>query len=446
MRMFIKLRSRMKKNLIVVLCLFVFACGLTFLSCAKKDQKREYISIWHWMTDRDEVFQELAKRYQEKTGIEVRIDLYAPSDVYTQKVIASAQAKVLPDIFGILDKKKVFASYIKNGFIADLTSVFKANNSKWEKKFFKKALGVNIFGEDNSYGVPAGIYGVPLDISNIQMVYNKELLAKAGYNDYPKTFNELLEVIATLKRIGIVGFVAGWGERWIAECFASNYAFNVMGEEKVMATIRGEVKYTDPDWIKVFDVFKQLRDSGGLMDGIVSKRNKYAEQDFAHGRAAFAFNGSWCVNVYRDMNPNLNYSPMLPPAISTKWPMRIWGGAGSSFVVNERSVNKEKAIAFLQWLTDDEQQEYLASETKNLPSNRNALSSIDPILAEFANSAEYTTHPNIWEYNENDKVLEAFDKGIQSIIIGDKTPEQVAGEVQALKDKILEREERRKRK
>ena len=29
-----------------------------------------------------------------------------------------------------------------------------------------------------------------------------------------------------------------------------------MGEEKVMATITGEVKYTDSDWIKVFNVFK----------------------------------------------------------------------------------------------------------------------------------------------------------------------------------------------
>jgi hypothetical protein len=34
-------------------------------------------------------------------------------------------------------------------------------------------------------------------------------------------------------------------------------------------------------------------------------------------------------------------------------------------------------------------------------------------------------------------VIEAFDKGIQSIIIGEKTPEQVAAEVQRIKEREL---------
>src|SRR5438552_11546331 len=33
--------------------------------------------------------------------------------------------------------------------------------------------------------------------------------------------------------------------------------------------------------------------------GVVTMINKSAEQTFANGKAAFAFNGSWCVNVYR---------------------------------------------------------------------------------------------------------------------------------------------------
>jgi len=67
-------------------------------------------------------------------------------------------------------------------------------------------------------------------------------------------------------------------------------------------------------------------------------------------------------------------------------------------------------------------------------------------LSGFAKGAEYTTHPSIWKYNEIDKVIEGIDKGIQSIIIGDKTPEQVALEVQDIKDKIIERAQKRKKK
>ena len=83
-----------------------------------------------------------------------------------------------------------------------------------------------------------------------------------------------------------------------------------------------------------------------LAEGVVTKPNKYAEQDFALERAAFAFNGSWGVNVYNDMNPNLEYGAMLPPPVNPHLPMRIWGGAGSSLVVNNASPRKDKAIAF----------------------------------------------------------------------------------------------------
>jgi len=54
------------------------------------------------MTDREEPFAELAKRYEQQQGLPVRFELYAPSDLYVQKVRAAAQTDGLPDIFGIL--------------------------------------------------------------------------------------------------------------------------------------------------------------------------------------------------------------------------------------------------------------------------------------------------------------------------------------------------------
>jgi raffinose/stachyose/melibiose transport system substrate-binding protein len=233
------------------------------------------------------------------------------------------------------------------------------------------------------------------------------------------------------------GLVSGWGEVWMIDCLANNYAFNIMGKDKVLATIKGEIPYTDPDWIRVFTIFKQMKDSGVLAQGLVTMINKSAEQLFANEKAVFAFNGSWCVNVYKGMNPSLEYGAMLPPEASEKFPMAIWGGAGSSFMVNARSKNKEEAVKFLIWLTDQDQQAYLAASTNNLPANKNSLSKIPEILAQFARGMDYATHPNVWGVSEFSLVIEAFDRGIQSIIIGEKTPEQVAQEVQKIKDREL---------
>lgn len=422
------------KRLVGLVC-----CLLLVVGCAKKNKESETITIWHWMTDRHKAFEQLAARYEQQAGIKVKFDLYAPSDAYTQRIIAAAQAKVLPDIYGILDKKEIIASFIESGFVADLTDEFSKDDSSWEKSLFKKALDVNRFVEGNVYNIKPGIYAVPIDVTNIQMLYNKKLLKKAGITKPPQTFDEFLQAIDALKRVGVAGLVSGWGELWMADSFASNYAFNIMGEEKIMATFRGEIPYTDPDWIKVFNVFKTLADKGAFIEGIVTKPNKFSEQDFALERVAFAFNGSWCVNVYHDMNPNLEYGAMLPPAINPGLPMRIWGGAGSSLVVNNLSKHKDKAIAFLKWLTAKEQQAFLAQETKNLPANKDALGSIPDVLSQFAKVTDLTTHPTIWKYNEESLVIEAFDKGLQAIIIGEKTPEEVAKEVRAVKEKQLKK-------
>lgn len=422
------------------LCACVLLASL--IGCGKPQAPSNKILVWHWMTDRNDAFQKLALQYKELTGVEVVVELFAPSDSYSQKIIAAAQANVLPDVYGILDKKSIIADFIKAGLVADLTDAFKANGSAWEKSLFDKALAVNRFEAGNIYGIKPGIYGVPIDVTNMQMIYNKKLLAKAGIVNPPKTYDEFIKAVEALKRVGITPFVSGWGELWLADCFASNYAFNIMGEDKIMDTYRGKVPYTDPDWVKVFDIFRDLRDKGALLDGIVTKGNKYAEQDFALERVAFSFNGSWAVNVYRDMNPNLEYGVMLPPALNTGHPLKIWGGAGSSFMANNASPNKDKAIAFLQWLTAKEQQAVLAQETNNLPSNKEALPSISPVLEGFARGMDTSTHPTIWPLNEDPIVIEAFDKGIQSIIIGEKTPQQAAADVQVVKQRQMAKDKK----
>lgn len=439
-------------NLSFVICNLFVICALSFVifGCSKapeaatKAQKR--IVLWHWLTDREEALKTLTKKYKDLTGVEVECQLYAPSDAYAQKIMAAGQAKALPDIYGFLGEKRIFAAFIKAGHITDLTLYMEYNNGSWKKKLFEKALQVNEFLPENEYGVPPGIYGVPIDVMNIQMLYNKRLLKQAGLDpdNPPKTWQDFVAALEKLKQANIKGFVSGWGETWLIDCFAHNYAFNIMGERKVIDTIKGEVAYNDPDWVSVFKLFDQLARKKLLVSGIATMGNKTAEQLFANEKCAFAFNGSWCVNVYKGMNPSLDYAVMLPPQASSKYPMVIWGGAGLSFMVNDRSKNKEEAIAFLKWLTEREQQVFLAQEAMNLPSNRESLANIPEILAQFAESMDNVTHPNILPAQENPRVLEALTKGIQAIIIGVKTPEQIANDVQQVKERVLKEQEAQK--
>ncbi len=426
------MRQTFRNFIIYFLLIFVAGC-----SPAKSEKEISTLSVWHWMSDREEAFNELAAKYETETGQKVKFELFAPSESYTQRVKASAQTNTLPDVYGVLGEKRDFASFIKSGYIANLSEALKKD--KWQDVLFSKALSVNEFLPDNEFGVDPGIYGVPLDTTTIQMVYNRKLYEKAGLdpNKPPVTWEDFIGHNTVLKEAGIPGFVGGFGEIWMLDALASNFAMNIMGEEKFFDTYRGKVPYTDPDWIKVFSLFKQMADQKIMVEGAVTMVNKSAEQAFANERAAYAFNGSWCVNVYKGMNPNLQYSPILPPVVNSANPMRIWGGAGTSLMVNAKSPRKEAAIQFLKWLTAEDQQAFLAEKTENLPSNKNSLSKISAVLAQFVDDMDNATHPNVYPVHELPPVSEAFDKGIQSILIGEKTPEEVAAEVQRIKLKEM---------
>ncbi|MEI6832339.1 MAG: extracellular solute-binding protein, partial [Candidatus Omnitrophota bacterium] len=212
-------------GIFVILLLSIIGCSSNSVDL------KPTVTVWHWMTDRDAAFQELAKKYEISTGVKIDFQLYAPSEAYSQKIRAAAQGINLPDIFGILGEKTDFASFVKAGHILDLTVYMEENDSNWKNKFFPKALAVNEFASGNSYGINPGIFGAPIDIMTIQMVYNKSLFKKLGLNPNqpPKNFTEFIALGQRIKDAGLQGMVSGWGEVWMVDCFANNYAFNIMG-------------------------------------------------------------------------------------------------------------------------------------------------------------------------------------------------------------------------
>src|SRR3989338_7003704 len=148
--------------------LFAVSCLLYAGGCGRQPSNTSpTIRVWHWMTDREDAFSELARRYHEQRGVAVRFELYAPSDLYVKKVRAAAQTGGLPDIFGVLGEMRDFASFINAGHILSLTEAMRADPPAWRNTFFPIALAMNTFEEGNPYGAAAGVYGVPIDVMNI---------------------------------------------------------------------------------------------------------------------------------------------------------------------------------------------------------------------------------------------------------------------------------------
>ncbi|MCF7916622.1 MAG: extracellular solute-binding protein [Candidatus Omnitrophica bacterium] len=416
--------------------------SFTLIGCGKpKQETGPKVTIWHWMSDRQDAFEQLAEKYKNEKQVTIHFELF-PHSAYNQKINAAAAANDLPDLFGILGEKRVLASFAQEKKIEDLTPYMAENQASWKKRFIDICLKVNSFQKNNIYDVSAGIYGVPIDAMSIQFLYNKDLLKAEGLDPStpPESFTEFLNIAKKAKgKKNVYGFTSGWGETWLIYCIATNYAFDIMGEEKFLDTIKGKVSYTDPDWIKVFSLFKDIEESGILAPGIITMNNKESEQIFATNRAFFTFNGSWGVNTYQQINPELQYATMPPPRANQEYAPGVWAGAGASFVLNAKSENKEEVIEFLKWLTAKDQQIFLINETNNLPSVKGLKENIQSNMKYFLDNQKYFTHPRLWPENENSRVVEAINRGIQNIIIGEKTPEEVAEEIAQTKKRYSQK-------
>ena len=422
---------------------FVVFLAAVFSGCVPSSKTRENkIVIWHWMVDRQSAFSELAKEYESQTGTKVEFKLFFPPDIYSQKVIAAARANTLPDIFGILGEKKISASFIKSGHVLNMTPYMEADGEKWKDRFNSQTLKVDTFPDNNPYGVPGGIYGVPIDTTVLNFVYNRELFKKAGLDpdNPPQTLDEFINDAQIVKdKLGVDGFVCGWGEGWLLNALAAEWAINIMGKDKFLKTIKGEVSYTDKDWIKVFSFFSRLKDSGILASGIATMTNKEAEDAFSKNKAAFSFNGTWAVNVYAQLNSHLDYAFFLLPKVSDKFPVKVWGGAGSSFMVNSLSPNKDKAVSFLRWFTDEKQQMFLIDKTHNLPAIKGCNEYLPGVLKAATKAFGSLTHPDVWPQNEDSQVTEVINRGLQQIIMGIKKPAEVAKDIQKTKERVSRR-------
>ncbi|TCL58792.1 multiple sugar transport system substrate-binding protein/raffinose/stachyose/melibiose transport system substrate-binding protein [Hydrogenispora ethanolica] len=391
------------------------------------------LTFWHYMVDRKDLMENFAKEYEKAAGIKVDVQLFPGDQDVERKMEAAIQAGTAPDIYttnGSGDPVKIEAKsrWIKAGGMLNLD---KYVSGAWRSNYIASLLGNISFAKGNPYGVEPGLYGLPLDSVNMQFLYNKELFQKAGLNPEqpPATMTQFLAACKKLRAAGITPFAAGFGT-WLGISLWEVYAWNIMGETGMVAAQNQGKRLTDPNWIKTFQVFTAMRDAGVYADGVATWDNPDAERLFAQEKCAILYDGSWGIGVVKATNPGLvpKIGAMLPPSAG-KHRVYIQGGYGVVLAVNAASPNRENAVKFLEWLTAPAQQARYAKETFNLPASSAVTKQVklEGAVGQFADDAGRII-PNILKSRGNE-VDTQITRGIQSIILKQKTPKQVVQEV-----------------
>ncbi len=225
----------------------------------------------------------------------------------------------------------------------------------------------------NGVTINGDIWGIPTEIDNYALVYNKRLLREGGYSEPPKTWDELVEMAKKLTKFDSNGnikqygftFLAGW-ESAVVHPFLAMLWSN--GGEFLSADFK-KALFNSPQGVEALDAqLKLFHEKGTDVNGSV--------WDFPNGNIAMMVMAPWDENNLKttmgERYADVGVAPipvMKKPATS----LYTWfAGVGKS------SKHKKEAWDFLMWLTAQVQGpnqttrmgDYLAQRVGAIPSRK----------------------------------------------------------------------------
>ena len=148
------------------------------------------------------------------------------------------------------------------------------------------------------------VYGVPVDINNVAMIYNKDLVKTA-----PTTFGEMVETYKSLKaskglKAGLC--IAGGGMSW-----GAHSVFSALGADAYRFSSRGDVLYGQIFNANAFgqNIKKFLLD-GKKSNGFFPATDTGCKDNFIAGTVPYAVIGNWEWTDYVAKGFDMNLMPV----------------------------------------------------------------------------------------------------------------------------------------
>jgi raffinose/stachyose/melibiose transport system substrate-binding protein len=353
--------------------------------------------------------------------IKVQREAVTSDDMRTivQTALATNDA---PDVI-YYDTGPGFAGVIaKAGLIRPIDDLYTQYN--WDQRIFPWTKARTTFD--------GKVYGVGNELEFLGGYYNKTLFDQLGLS-VPKTYEDLLAVCKAAQDNGLVAITFGDQAKWPAYHAFSMAANNVLGKEKLDTLLFGDGRWDDPqivDSIRIW--FDEMNKDGCFEPDPSAVTYDDANTLFYSGQALMNFTGTWLMNdVLENMKdyevgwlffPSVGGNPVLPPA-----------GLGSGYFVSSKSQNVDAAGKYLDFLYSQEAAKVWMEQGKVvLPMDVDTSGFDLPDLFLFAVDALATQEMG---YNIDVLTPDNFNNmmgdGFQAVMLGEKTPEQQAADLQA---------------
>ena len=144
-------------------------------------------------------------------------------------------------------------------------------------------------------------YGVPLTMNIVTLFANMDLLAEAGYEAVPTTYEDLIACCDALVEKGIIPFGCSGGETWCVTEYLEPIIEKTIGYEALNEIFAGRGTWNDPAIAKAVDIMQEMVTKGYFDPNGIALGNDQVKANFIAGEYAFYQNGCWnCGEVNID--------------------------------------------------------------------------------------------------------------------------------------------------
>ena len=191
-------------------------------------------------------------------------------------------------------------------------------------------------------------YAVPLTMNIVTLFANMDLLAKAGWDKIPETYEDLIKCCDDLVAAGIVPFGCSGKETWCVTEYLEPIMEKYVGAETLGSIFAGKTSWKDDDIKTAVETFQDMIKKGYFDPNGMSLGNDEVKANFIAGKYAFYQNGSWNCGEVNDAEGNFKVAlfPVMNAERATY--AQVIGGPSDSLAVSASSPNAELAakIAF----------------------------------------------------------------------------------------------------
>lgn len=204
------------------------------------------------------------------------------------------------------------------------------------------------------------LYAIPWYATSAITIYNKALYKKAGFSIPPKTYEKLAQISGKIKsKTGAYAFMPTITENDTMLKILNKYGINSWENINSKKSV------------EIFDFYKNLYAQNLIPRETITQTQREALEKYMSGQLVFFQSGANFLNMIKENAPSIYKD--------TDVSGQIVGELGQNdfslmnLVIPVKSSNKQKALEFALFLTNEENQLKLAKLTNVLATNRHAL-------------------------------------------------------------------------